>query len=123
MAVLSEADVALVDAYLKIPTAGDDSLHWAFEEVCEVLARDPEHAWRLTLGMIERTAEPLTLAYVAAGPLEDLLAWHGDAFIERVEDLASTDPHFREVLCGVWGQTRFPPHIYERVRAAIGQAR
>jgi hypothetical protein len=29
----------------------------------------------------------MTLAYIAAGTLEDLLGYHGEAFIERVENL------------------------------------
>jgi hypothetical protein len=121
MTGLSEADIALVDAYLKIPAAGDDSFHWAYEDVCDILSKDPEHAWRLTLAMIDRADDPLTLAYVAAGPLEDLLAWHGAAFVDRVVSLASTDPRFREALGSVWGHKRFAAHIYERVQVAIGQ--
>lgn len=47
------------------------------------------------LEMIRRTSDGFTLAYVAAGPLEDLLAYHGEVFIARVERLAKTDSHFR----------------------------
>ena len=38
------------------------------------------------------------LAYVAAGPIEDLLVHHGAAFIERVEVAAGRDPIFRKML-------------------------
>jgi hypothetical protein len=119
MTALSKSDLELIEAYLQIPTKGDDSLHWAYEDVCEILGKDPERAWRLTLAMIDHTEDELTLAYVAAGPLEDLLAWYGDTIIERVEELARTNARFRETLCAVWGQKRFQPHIYERVRRVI----
>ena len=40
---------------------------------------------------------------LAAGPLEDLLQENGHLIIDRVEILARTNPAFRKLLNGVWG--------------------
>ncbi|SDZ07085.1 hypothetical protein SAMN04487939_11482 [Lysobacter sp. yr284] len=59
------------------------------------------------------------LGYLAAGPLEDMIACFGDYFIERIEDTARRDPAFRDLLHGVW-KNRTPDALWERVKAARG---
>lgn len=61
------------------------------DAVLEVLARVPHSS-----------ASPM-LGALAAGPLENVLSWNGDAVIERVEMLARRDPGFRLLLNGVGG--------------------
>jgi len=51
--------------------------------------------------LIADASDEKSLAYVAAGPLEDLLHKHGDVVIDRVELHARTDPKFRLALTGV----------------------
>lgn len=48
---------------------------------------DPERAWRLTLELLSQAPESF-LGYIAAGPLETLVDFHGDAFIDRLEKCA-----------------------------------
>lgn len=57
------------------------------------------------------------MAQVAAGPLETLLAHHGDTVIDQVEQLAYTDPEFRKCLTGVW-QNAMSPELFSRVQRA-----
>jgi hypothetical protein len=109
-------DDEIVSGYLA-NYAGDQSAFWAFEETCELLSDDPERLWLITLRLIEQAPDDAALAYVAAGPLEDILAFHGPTFIERVEDLARRDSRFLLALSGVWGQVRLSPEIHARVRA------
>jgi hypothetical protein len=45
----------------------------AWEQVNDLLRRDPEAGWTLTLELIAAAPDDNTLAKVAAGPLEDLL--------------------------------------------------
>jgi hypothetical protein len=112
-------DEDLVSGYLECLSAGGDGEYaWAFDEVLNILADDPERLWRLTLEMIRRTTDELLLATVAAGPLEDLLCKHGSLFIDRVEALALSDQRFRSCLSNVWGHIRMELHIHERVRRA-----
>jgi len=51
--------------------------------------------------IITRIADDDILAFVAAGPLEDLLVRHPYAFIDRVEALARQDAHFRRAVSDV----------------------
>jgi hypothetical protein len=109
-------DDEIVSGYLA-NYAGEQSAFWAFEEACELLSRDPERLWRIALRLIQQAPDDAALAYVAAGPLEDLLAFHGPTFIQRVEDLARRDSRFLLALAGVWGQVRLSPEIRARVEA------
>jgi len=84
----------------------------AFEELNDLLHKDPEAGWSVTLELIVAAPDDLTLANVAAGPLEDLLTHEAERFIDRVELQARRDPKFRRCLTGVWG---LPASIRDRV--------
>ena len=114
----SESD--LVDAYLKHFATRDDALFWAVTAVNELVGKDPERAWNLTLRLIDKAPNPESLSYVAAGPLEDLLNDHGGAVIDRVELHARRDPKFRLALSDVWGTSNAPGDIFDRVLRAVG---
>jgi hypothetical protein len=66
--------------------------------------------------LIADASDEKSLAYAAAGPLEDLLHKHGDVVIDRVELHARTDPKFRLALTGVGGRGV----VFDRLRRAIG---
>jgi hypothetical protein len=72
----------------------------AFEAVARM--HDPDQCWRL----IELArASDLTdeqLAFVSAGPFEDLMGRHGEAFIDRVEVAARQDAKMRLMIATVW---------------------
>lgn len=87
----------------------------AWETVYAMVRDHPDEAWTLVLEMIERAPNERMLAYIAADPLEDLIASHGCYVIDRVEDRALTDPKFRRALRGVW----FPEGVDERVAARV----
>lgn len=74
----------------------------AAERIWEMTAVEPERCWRL----IERArAAGLTmeqLAFVSAGPFEDLLGRYGPSFIGRVEAAAASDDALRFMLATVW---------------------
>jgi hypothetical protein len=53
------------------------------------------------------------LAYIAAGPLEDLLKLHGLHVIARVEQESKTDVRLQLALSGVWGIVPGHP-LFER---------
>ncbi|MGT2431445.1 DUF6869 domain-containing protein [Cupriavidus basilensis] len=56
------------------------------------------------------------LGALAAGELEDLIEYHGPAFIGRIERQAGRDPRFRRLLCGVWRSST--PQVWARILAA-----
>ena len=77
----------------------------------------PEVAWEAIrhIATIELTDDQKAL--LAAGPIETLLAWHGEMFIERVEKEAAANPRFRYLLGGVW-QNRMSMEVWNRVQQA-----
>jgi len=89
---------------LSSPTRRSEDLG-AKEAVYDLVHEDPDRALSVILKVVERI-EPLpttTLFHVlAAGPLEDLLAHHGPAIIDRVEAHARRDERFNLLLGGVW---------------------
>jgi hypothetical protein len=82
--------------------------------VHDLVRDEPEEAWKVLLALIEHAPDDAALAYVAAGPLEELLVAYGTRVIERVETMARRDRRFRDALEGVW-QSTIPDAIWERV--------
>jgi hypothetical protein len=100
---------------------GTDAEHFdAEEELDDAVRDDPERAWPIICEVIRRISADDILAYVAAGPLEDLLVHHPHVFIDRVESLAKEDAHFRRAVSGVWGWDSIPDHVRQRLDAVLG---
>ena len=75
---------------------------WAWKEVQEAVAsRDPK-----VVLLLERLADSApseaALAYLGAGPLEDLLHLHDATLIDRVEAAARRSSQFRSAVASVW---------------------
>jgi hypothetical protein len=66
---------------------------------------EPETAWLTALEIMKRDLTPNQTAYLAAGVIEQLLAWHGARFIDRVEMEAKDHLQFRYLLRHVWQNT------------------
>ena len=91
---------------------------WAVERVIFwAVDREGELLWRFVTAAYKRDLSDKAIAYLAAGPLEDLLAGHGPEYIERVEVLARRDPKFNYLLGGVWRNT-MTDEVWQRVQAA-----
>jgi hypothetical protein len=115
----------IAGAEAEFDTPQREGNHWALSLLDELTDKSgseekddrAEQAWELILAINERSLSDDALAYLAAGPLEELLSYHGEAFIERVEERAKTDPKFNHLLGGVW-QLFMTDAIWERVQAA-----
>ncbi len=77
---------------------------------------EPEIAWRTILKIIETELEGEQTALLAAGPMEDLLSFHGLDFIDRVEHEAKNNPRLNDLLGGVW-QCSMTDDVWARVQA------
>jgi hypothetical protein len=75
----------------------------------------PERAWKFILLALEAPICQPHLGAVAAGPLEDLLIFHGPEFIERVEAEAISNPKFAHMLGGMY-VSQMTDEICERVQ-------
>src|SRR5687768_4829733 len=107
----------LVAAYLQHGKTPTDELAWAFEATSDLVRTGGfEELWLLCLDLIASIPEhdDALLAYVAAGPLEDLLRSAGQHFADRVEERARQDARFRRALTGVWGRSE-QPQLWKRL--------
>lgn len=68
----------------------------------------------------EADNEPL-LGILAAGPLEDLLARHGETMIDAVEAEAGRNEPFRMLLRGVW-RNSMTSDVWARMQALTSEA-
>ena len=98
----------LVKTWIDHALRGGDELFWAWDRVTKLTTHDPESVWPIILDLIQAAPNDQVLANIGAGPLEDLLCWHGAAFIERVEQAASRNSRFRKSLAATWGWNRMP---------------
>lgn len=97
----TDTQVELVDAYLAHFRTKDDSLFWAWEEV-DATTNSLEAGLPLCLALVECAATPAELAYIAAGPLEDLLRRIGAPAVQALEMPARQSAKVREALRQVW---------------------
>jgi hypothetical protein len=74
-----------------------------------------ERTWHVVLTLIERGNDPATLAYVAAGPLEDLVRTRADRFCDRLIERIRSDPRFREAMRCIWGWKDVPEELRGRI--------
>jgi len=63
---------------------------------------------------IDRSKPSHLLSVLAAGPLENLLNYNGDAVVDEIDSLARTSPQFRLLVNGVWDRD-IKPNINARL--------
>jgi hypothetical protein len=71
-----------------------------------ILAREkPETAWSLILEILARASDDFVVGMVGASLLEDLLGYHGQQFIVRIEQEAPKNSRLLEALRGMYQTT------------------
>jgi hypothetical protein len=88
---------------------------WACMEPVDDARDNPERAWQCIIYALNSPECAEHFGVLAAGPLEDLLSYHGPAFIDRVEALVHQNPKFASLLGGVW-QSQMNDEIWHRVQ-------
>jgi len=86
---------------------------WAVAEVDALVRDDPTEAWEVTRVLVNTAPSDEALAYVAAGPLEELLHRHGSVLIDRMEEESRGNARLQLALSGVWGLDRSSP-VFDR---------
>lgn len=76
----------------------------------------PDLQWNFILLTVSLAKTDEELSLIAAGPIEHLLGWHGENYIELVEEQAAIDPKFARALTGVW-RYMMSDEIWSRVKA------
>jgi hypothetical protein len=69
-----------------------------FDECTE----NPEVAWGAIRQLARTDLNEEEIGLLAAGPVETLLCWHGEEFIDRIVEEARKNPILNKILGGVW---------------------
>jgi hypothetical protein len=101
--------IALADAWIiyHLSAKGSperEAAAWA-TDVYDLEYHDPETLWLLIMAIHEKDQSPRIQENLSAGPVEDLLAKHGEQFIARVEAQARRPRPLRSCW-GEFGRTR-----------------
>ncbi len=92
-----------------------DEFEWVDEFEYVATHEIPEVGLKLILAILTLEPSSHLIKVLAAGPLEDLLANHGEKIIEKVESEAKTNSKFALLLSGVW-KNSIPDKIWGRVQ-------
>ncbi len=99
---------SLIDAWIAASgtgkgTSDSDPGWWAISTVIMFPINKKHHAlWEFIIRTFEREMSDSAFGALAAGPLEDLLGFFGELYIDRIEELARQNPRFNYLLGGVW---------------------
>lgn len=91
-----------------------DALSWVTDREYDLVRENPDEAWFLILEILRRNNNSQILEVLSAGPLEDLLAKHGERMITAVENEARANPSFSTLLGGVW-RNSISEEVWSRV--------
>ena len=97
----------LIDAYFRNYEAIENGQYenensWARETIEDIVFKEPLRGLELTLKLLRLCKNDKALAYVAAGPLENLFVYHGKHIIDRITKEADKDVRIQLALSGVW---------------------
>jgi len=89
---------------------------WAYDRLDEWIHEMPEVAWDAITEIRRLDGSDRLLSNLAAGPLEDFLVYHGEAYINLIEDACKSDDQLRKLLGATW-QNEMPDSLWSRIRA------
>ncbi len=93
---------ALIATWIRHAESGDQALFWAYDALADLIHQRPTVAWTVIEELVHRAPAGSAFDLAAAGPLEDIIAWHGQEVIDFVEQRADHDETLREALSRVW---------------------
>ena len=88
---------------------------WAIDWMMAKAHLDPEPVWDVVVWVVENTRSPWSITMIAAGEVETLLGFHGERFIDWIEDQARRSPRWRYMLTGVWPLGNEHTEVWARV--------
>jgi len=94
---------------------------WAVDELVDLAFHQPNTLWELILRILEIDRSEKVVEAIGAGPLEDLMVQHGEAFIERVAQLAAVSPTFKATMRHTWIEQGDTP-VFKKFYAIAGVA-
>lgn len=95
-------------------TDDDERLYELFGFAPNKELADPDRALATMFAIMQLTDDEEVLGGLGAGPLEDFLGMHGEAYLDIMHSLALEHRRLREVLDHVW-QGRMPKRVWHRI--------
>jgi hypothetical protein len=97
----------LVESWIKATEADFDSgdkdrFGWAIDEMLDLPRVEPEMAWEIIMMIINKKPSPKVISQLGAGPLEDIMVYHGNNFMEKIENMVAKNDLFKECMKSVW---------------------
>ncbi len=102
--------------------AGDaekDRCFWAIDCMDRFVGERPGLGFRLIVFTLTYLEDPAEIGVLAAGPLENLVCFHGERMIGEIEREAASSAKFRLLLSGVRAEHFVKPEIWRRIRSAV----
>jgi hypothetical protein len=96
-----------------------DEWFWAWKEVEDEVRTPTGRTFELLLALVDSAKDNSALAYVGAGPIEELVNWHGATFMNQIEEAARRNRAFRYALSGVRVSQKLPSAVRERLAVFI----
>lgn len=93
----------------------DNPTFWAYSELADLVNQDPLVAFDVVLEILAATDDESVLFGLAAGPLEELIQFHGPLVIDSIEREAVKNPKFITLMQGVWKAGT--PEVWARIEA------
>jgi hypothetical protein len=91
----------LTDTYLRHGRFHREDDFWAWEEVHRIIETNPDKGWRATLLLLDKAESDTEVGVIAAGPLEDLIDFHGHKAFDRIEPECEHNARLRLALSTV----------------------
>jgi len=92
----------LIVAWIRYAESHDKAFFWAYDALADLIDQRPTLAWTVIEELVHRVPAGSAFDLAAAGPLEDLVALHGQEVINFIEQRADEDETLREALARVW---------------------
>ncbi len=93
---------SLISAWIEFAQSSEEGLFWAYETLAKLIDDDPAQAFANVLELIDRAPNETVFSLAAAGPLEDLVAFHGRELIDEIERRVEGDEKLRRALTRLW---------------------
>lgn len=90
----------IIDAYLQYYRTKKDEYWWSYEKIVDLMESADSLAFVNEL--IQACQNDDEIAYVAAGPLEDLITKHNETIKDALIELVRKDKKVRQAIQGVW---------------------
>jgi len=85
-----------------VDNTGYEEHSWAVDEIINFAADEPDNLWEIILEILEIDNSEEIIKAVGAGPLEDLMVYHGERFIDVIEKQAAKSIAFKTAMQNVW---------------------